>query len=752
LITIGAESLKQHLGVFLVWQIKKVLSILFTVALALQIIAGSAAATTITVDDDGSGNYTTIQAALNDAVSGDTIIVNPGTYPGDIIINVPDLVIVSSSPYSAIIQATGDAFNLDANDITIKDFNIIGSGSTSGYKGIIDSSASCIIQNNKISNFGTGIGVFNGEGSIGGLILNNDIFNCGDGILLWSSSVNGISGNRISNCITGLDMVDSYGIRVYNNNFNNALNVQFTDKQSWNTTKISGKNIIGGPYIGGNYWATPAGDGFSQTHLDTNGDGIAEEPYYINEINIDYLPLVTPRTEPAPVLPTANFQTNVTQGPAPLSVMFTDLSQNADSRNWDFENDGKVDSTYKTEIHTYTAPGTYTVTLTAINGNGTDSKLATITVLEASDDNSENNEVVLPTANFQTNVTQGPAPLSVMFTDLSQNADSRNWDFENDGKVDSTYKTEIHTYTAPGTHTVNLTAINGNGTDSKLATITVLEASDGNSENSEAKDNETTEGNGSSSDDTTSGDDGSSSGGSSHYSSGGSSGGGGGGGSPEPAKNVEVKELSQVFITNGKAVKFDFTKNATCVVYVGFDAIKNAGKTTTIVEQLKNKSVLVSELPAGEVYKSFNVWVGNAGYATSKNIKNPVLGFKVEKSWVEDKHIDQDSITLNRYEDKTWVQLPASLIGEDDSYLYFTAETPGFASFAITGNATLKTQEENFQISAENRSVGAFQSEKNGTEEAESGENSGSPNTLLSFWIVAIALIICGLMLKSMKR
>jgi PGF-pre-PGF domain-containing protein len=642
-----------------VWQIKKVLSILFTVALALQIIAGSAAATTITVDDDGSGNYTTIQAALNDAVSGDTIIVNPGTYPGDIIINVPDLVIVSSSPYSAIIQATGDAFNLDANDITIKDFNIIGSGSTSGYKGIIDSSASCIIQNNKISNFGTGIGVFNGEGSIGGLILNNDIFNCGDGILLWSSSVNGISGNRISNCITGLDMVDSYGIRVYNNNFNNALNVQFTDKQSWNTTKISGKNIIGGPYIGGNYWATPAGDGFSQTHLDTNGDGIAEEPYYINEINIDYLPLVTPRTEPAPVLPTANFQTNV---------------------------------------------------------------------------------------------TQGPAPLSVMFTDLSQNADSRNWDFENDGKVDSTYKTEIHTYTAPGTHTVNLTAINGNGTDSKLATITVLEASDGNSENSEAKDNETTEGNGSSSDDTTSGDDGSSSGGSSHYSSGGSSGGGGGGGSPEPAKNVEVKELSQVFITNGKAVKFDFTKNATCVVYVGFDAIKNAGKTTTIVEQLKNKSVLVSELPAGEVYKSFNVWVGNAGYATSKNIKNPVLGFKVEKSWVEDKHIDQDSITLNRYEDKTWVQLPASLIGEDDSYLYFTAETPGFASFAITGNATLKTQEENFQISAENRSVGAFQSEKNGTEEAESGENSGSPNTLLSFWIVAIALIICGLMLKSMKR
>ncbi|HET8685657.1 MAG TPA: CARDB domain-containing protein, partial [Methanosarcina sp.] len=59
-----------------------------------------------------------------------------------------------------------------------------------------------------------------------------------------------------------------------------------------------------------------------------------------------------------------------------------------------------------------------------------------------------------------------------------------------------------------------------------------------------------------------------SSSGSSHGSGGGSSGGGGAGGSPEPAKNVQVKELSQAFITNGKPVKFDFPKNATCVVYV----------------------------------------------------------------------------------------------------------------------------------------------------------------------------------------
>ncbi len=57
-------------------------------------------------------------------------------------------------------------------------------------------------------------------------------------------------------------------------------------------------------------------------------------------------------------------------------------------------------------------------------------------------------------------------------------------------------------------------------------------------------------------------EDSSSSGGSS-----GSSSGGGAGGSPEPAKNVEVKEISQAFITNGKPVKFDFPQecNLCCV-------------------------------------------------------------------------------------------------------------------------------------------------------------------------------------------
>jgi hypothetical protein len=43
---------------------------------------------------------------------------------------------------------------------------------------------------------------------------------------------------------------------------------------------------------------------------------------------------------------------------------------------------------------------------------------------------------------------------------------------------------------------------------------------------------------------------------------------------------------------------------------------------------------------------------------------------------------------LNRYDEKKWNKLSTTLSGEDDNYLKFTAKTPGFSPFAITGKST----------------------------------------------------------------
>ena len=177
-------------------------------------------------------------------------------------------------------------------------------------------------------------------------------------------------------------------------------------------------------------------------------------------------PLVT-----QPVLPVANFSSNVTNGTAPLDVQFIDSSLNATGWSWDFENDGIVDSTDPNPMHTYPAEGSYTVNLTANNANGTNSTFAAINVSNVSAPVTPSGQE-LPVANFSSNVTNGTAPLSVQFNDSSLNADNVTWDF-GDGN-NSTDRNPMHTYFAEGNYTVNLTASNMNGTNSITAPINVL--------------------------------------------------------------------------------------------------------------------------------------------------------------------------------------------------------------------------------------------------------------------------------------
>ncbi len=97
---------------------------------------------------------------------------------------------------------------------------------------------------------------------------------------------------------------------------------------------------------------------------------------------------------------------------------------------------------------------------------------------------------------------------------------------------------------------------------------------------------------------------------------------------------------------------------------------------------LKGQSKLVSSLPAGTVYKNVNIWVGSGGIANSDNIENAVVGFRVEKTWLEKCGADATSLALWNY-DKAWSKLETQKVGEDSTYVFFDAKTPGFGPFAI---------------------------------------------------------------------
>ena len=77
--------------------------------------------------------------------------------------------------------------------------------------------------------------------------------------------------------------------------------------------------------------------------------------------------------------PDASFTANPTTGDAPLNVTFTDTSTGGPtSWAWNF-GDGAT-STAQNPTHTYTAAGTYNVTLVATNAGGSDTATGTITV------------------------------------------------------------------------------------------------------------------------------------------------------------------------------------------------------------------------------------------------------------------------------------------------------------------------------------------------------------------------------------
>lgn len=95
---------------------------------------------------------------------------------------------------------------------------------------------------------------------------------------------------------------------------------------------------------------------------------------------VDYITVTQPPQDP----PVADFVGTPTSGDHPLNVSFTDLSSNnPTSWSWDF-GDGSGTSTQQNPQYTYTAAGSYTVSLTATNAFGSDvaTKVDYITVTD----------------------------------------------------------------------------------------------------------------------------------------------------------------------------------------------------------------------------------------------------------------------------------------------------------------------------------------------------------------------------------
>lgn len=156
-----------------------------------------------------------------------------------------------------------------------------------------ESKGNSLVGVQSLSNHLQGILISGGSNN---LIMNSTLlWNEGYGLRLKDTTNNVIRNSFISQQdYVGISIRDSNSNLIYNNFINNSLNLDLDRSPSfnlWSIALVYGTNIVGGPFIGGNYWANPERTGFSQTCADEDDNDICDASYTIRDNNVDFFAL-----------------------------------------------------------------------------------------------------------------------------------------------------------------------------------------------------------------------------------------------------------------------------------------------------------------------------------------------------------------------------------------------------------------------------------------------------------------------------
>jgi len=69
-------------------------------------------------------------------------------------------------------------------------------------------------------------------------------------------------------------------------------------------------------------------------------------------------------------------------------------------------------------------------------------------------------------------------------------------------------------------------------------------------------------------------------------------------------------------------------------------------------------------------------------------IKEVVIRFKVENSWIDNNSLAGSDIGMVKWDGSKWIQIETAQMKKDDKYTYFESKTDTFSVFAITGSKT----------------------------------------------------------------
>ncbi len=163
------------------------------------------------------------------------------------------------------------------------------------------------------------------------------------------------------------------------------------------------------------------------------------------------------------------------------------------------------------------------------------------------------------------------------------------------------------------------------------------------------------------------------------------------------------------------------------------------------VEKLSQKPAEIAAA-GGTAYQYFNI--DNTNLADS-NVARATLKFDVPVSWINENQIDKSTIALNRYSGGAWNKLATTLLQEGATSLKFEAVTPGFSTFAVTGESTAPAPVEEEKPTAPAEEV---TTEVTPTEAAAPTAPEIPSSTLMIVGIVVVIIIVAVVVLAMRRR
>ena len=156
---------------------------------------------TITVDQNGSGDYKAIQEAINNAPANSTIYIKKGVYREIIVINKP-ITLIGEDKNKTVINPVSEqnkyAVYISKPGVTIKNMSITNGGDGLYTMGIQIVSPSTRLENIKVYDVPIGVGIWSSNN-----LITNSTFqgNTDEGIALLGTSSSPVKNNSIINCI-----------------------------------------------------------------------------------------------------------------------------------------------------------------------------------------------------------------------------------------------------------------------------------------------------------------------------------------------------------------------------------------------------------------------------------------------------------------------------------------------------------------------------------------------------------------------